>query len=645
MILFQGHSESVGISNISFSKDDQGKFNWHEESSFYSNFMKIIKMFINYPIHNLNWNSTVNENTLSQSLSKNVSGNSSQQHFCGVPDFPDFSSHNNSLHHRVKRYRLEGTKWPKLEVTWAVVIKSRSRVISEEEIVGDLQTAFNLWSDVSKIRFLRVDPSTPKIDIAIGFHTGSHGDPYPFDGPGQTLAHAFYPGSGGDVHFDDTEDFRQHHRSIREKVGTSFLVTAAHELGHSLGLHHSNVFTALMAPFYRSYPETFKLPDDDIRAIRALYGSPGDEFSPIPYVPSKTSTTTPRIPITTKRTTSTSRHPYTRPETTTVLYPIITTTTTTTAFSSPLPETSMHPFIPTSATTETNPSTFSKTTTPISSRLPTTTPYNPPPIITQTPTTTSRTSIETTRMPQMPTYKPSCEPKSTNLDLPDTCSTSFDSVTSLRGEVFFFKDRYMWRAPMMRDDYPKRFDRLFPQLSVVKSIDAAYETPDKKSLVIFSDDNFFKINIDRPDRPLEKGKLIDMGINKNRIDAAFVWGFNGHIYVLSGSQYWRLDHNGRAEEDYPRHMGVWQGVPNNVSAAATIGTKTYFFSGQVYWPFDNKTMSVIDPPRHIGSYWLECPYREIEKRRLCSSAIRAEINSYLNICYVIVGCLIMRHVF
>ena len=128
-----------------------------------------------------------------------------------------------------------------------------------------MKKAFDVWEKETNLEF--ENKSSGDIHIEIKFETKEHLDNDPFDGFGGTLAHAFFPLYGGYVHFDDDEDW-----TVNSYHGTSLLMTASNELGHSLGLSHSNVKTSLMAPFYRGYEKNLELDADDISGIQILYG-------------------------------------------------------------------------------------------------------------------------------------------------------------------------------------------------------------------------------------------------------------------------------------------------------------------------------------------------------------------------------------
>lgn len=226
----------------------------------------------------------------------------------------------------------------------------------------------------------------------------NHGDGYDFDGPGNVLAHAFYPGTGrgGDAHFDVDENWLVE-ETESERYGTSLFNVALHEFGHSLGLGHSSVHGAVMFPWY-GYRGTDELPEDDRLAIQQVYGPRDNEARWGPNTDSRPYTK--RTTTTVATTTTTRRHFFTRKKTT---------------------SDRRHNRINEHDKSPSNPR-YRPSEAPVT--------HNP--------------SVSTTHRHRHSSERDrgAARPKS---DEPDTCKTSYDAVTMIRGELFIFKGRYMWR--------------------------------------------------------------------------------------------------------------------------------------------------------------------------------------------------------
>ncbi|XP_046744597.1 matrix metalloproteinase-2-like [Diprion similis] len=521
---------------------------------------------------------------------------------CAVPDKPDprFSKGANfygNHHRRQKRYALYGEKWDHTNLTWSLRTSS-PRGLDVGGVRAAFSRALNLWAVNSKLTF--TEHNSDYADILIYFERGNHNDGYPFDGKGQILAHAFFPGPqrGGDAHFDEEEAWLLDDDPNQD--GTSLYAVAAHEFGHSLGLAHSSEQGALMYPWYQGLSRNYELPEDDRIGIQQMYGSPEERLWG-PYNPRTHERTWPRTrprptPSTTTTTTTTTRRPYFR------------------------------------RTQPTRPNEY-----PVD-------PRRRPDIPDR------RTHYPET--PQRP--RPRHHPQ-TDKPAPDTCNTSYDAISVIRSEIFVFKDRYFWRVgdSGVKRGYPVEINRFFNFGEDIDHVDAVYERLDKK-IVFFIGKSFYVFNGGKKE-PQYPRPITDLGLpdSLRKIDGAMIWGYNQKTYFFSGHVYWRFDeYVQRVELDYPRDMSMFAGVAPNIDAVfqAKDG-KTYFFKGKGFWEFNDLRMKVKNERQKLSApVWMRCPRRE-EDEDFYSNLPRRDRITYTNsgtlpfatlYGYVFIGAVILR---
>jgi Matrixin/Bacterial Ig domain len=150
-----------------------------------------------------------------------------------------------------------------------------------DSVESEIRRAYSQWAKYAQITFTQASTSTSAKTLAILFASRAHGDGYPFDGPGGVLAHTFYPYPlnaepiAGDMHFDNDESWR---------VGADVdaFSVALHEIGHALGLGHSDSPRDVMYPYYHIVSA---LGLGDIAAIQQLYAARTSSDAPAKPTP------------------------------------------------------------------------------------------------------------------------------------------------------------------------------------------------------------------------------------------------------------------------------------------------------------------------------------------------------------------------
>lgn len=190
---------------------------------------------------------------------------------CGVPD-------PNPAHWaaggRLSPFVTVGARWTKTQLAYKCLNATPDLPVDRQRDI--IREAFNRWAQDSALRFTEVAANAVS-DMSIAFHAGDHGDGSPFDEGGgsssNTLAHAFFPPPvggpfAGSLHFDEFETWKDQPGGS----GIRLYNVTLHEIGHLLGLAHSQDPDAIMYAYYGE--DRNDLRADDIAGIQYLYGAP-----------------------------------------------------------------------------------------------------------------------------------------------------------------------------------------------------------------------------------------------------------------------------------------------------------------------------------------------------------------------------------
>uniref|UniRef100_A0A8C6QU84 Peptidase metallopeptidase domain-containing protein n=1 Tax=Nannospalax galili TaxID=1026970 RepID=A0A8C6QU84_NANGA len=193
-------------------------------------------------------------------------------------------------------------------------------------------------------------------------------------------------------------------------------------------------------------------------------------------------------------------------------------------------------------------------------------------------------------------------------EMPAKCdpTLSFDAISTLRGELLFFKDRYFWRKVHWNSQPELHLISVFWP-SLPSDLDAAYEAHSRDTVFMFKGNKVWAV----------RGNEVQAGYPKDihtlgfpptvkKIDAAISDKETKKTFFFVDNKYWRFDEMKQSmDRGFPRLIADdFPGVEPQVDAVLQEFGFLYFFHGSLQFEFDPNARKVT----HIlkSNSWLLC---------------------------------------